>query len=122
MRRRGVETHLIVGGPSSTKRNIDDALVRTIAQARSWFERLQLDSTASIKTIAEHEKIPASEVSRTLPLAFLSPKIVKAILRGEQPIELTTTTLLRRPDLPMDWTAQEAVLGFGSSSSELPQD
>ena len=39
--------------------------------------------------IAEAESMPASEVSRQLPLAFLSPRIVDAILQGRQPADLT---------------------------------
>lgn len=65
-----------------------------------------------MNAIAERENLPASEVSRRLPLAFLAPSIVSAILRGEQPVSLTATQLLRVRNLPLGWADQVKVLGF----------
>jgi len=48
-----------------------------------------------------------------LPLAFLAPDIVEAILTGAQPADLTATKLVRRIDLALDWTVQKRQLGFG---------
>ena len=56
--------------------------------------------------------IPASEVSRQLPLAFLAPSIVSAILAGKQSPEITAKSLLRMQDLPLAWNQQRDVLGF----------
>jgi hypothetical protein len=42
--------------------------------------------------------------------AFLAPDIVKAILDGRQPLDLTFEKLTRR--LPADWTQQRKQLGF----------
>jgi hypothetical protein len=39
----------------------------------------------------------------------LSPQLVEAILRGCQPVELTTTQLTEL-DLPLDWTEQHKLL------------
>jgi len=47
-----------------------------------------------------------------MPLAFLAPDIVEAILAGTQPADLTTQTLIRRTDLPLNWAEQRALLGF----------
>ena len=52
------------------------------------------------------------EVSRLLPLAFLSPTIVDAILTGQQPADLAVRDLTRNLDLPMDWTSQHELLGL----------
>ncbi len=49
---------------------------------------------------------------RILPLAFLAPDIVKAILDGRQPVALTAESLRRLPALPTDWDAQRRLLGF----------
>jgi hypothetical protein len=51
-------------------------------------------------------------VSRILPLAFLAPDIVEAILDGRQPPELTAARLKRMRDLPLDWQQQRRYLGF----------
>jgi site-specific DNA recombinase len=47
-----------------------------------------------------------------LPLAFLSPDIVQAIVRGVQPVHLTAKSLVQRIVLPLDWLAQRESLGF----------
>lgn len=110
VKRRGVETLLIIGGESQTKANVDQHLIQVIAKARRWFELLCSEPGSSISQLAEREGIPASEVSRRMPLAFLSPTIVRAILQGRQRIELTATNLLRLPELPMHWNEQEQLL------------
>lgn len=61
--------------------------------------------------------LPSSEVSRILPLAFLAPDIVRAILVGEQPVTLTAERLKRLPSLPFDWRAQRRLLGFSKSTA-----
>jgi site-specific DNA recombinase len=46
-------------------------------------------------------------------LSYLGPEIVRALLEGRQPIELTPTRLLRlSKDLPHDWKEQRCFLGF----------
>ena len=46
-----------------------------------------------------------------MPLAFLAPDIVEAILAGTQPVDLTAETLTRR-DLPLSWSEQKSLFGF----------
>lgn len=67
--------------------------------------------------VAKAVSLPASEVSRILPLAFLAPDIVRAILAGDQPVTLTAERLKRVPSLPCDWTAQRLMLGFSESAA-----
>ena len=110
--RRGVETHLIVKNGSPVKHHIDQTLVCSIAKARRWFLERSENAATSVKAIAVRENIAASEVSRQLPLAFLSPKIVTKILQGHQPIDLTTKRLQRLSNLPWDWAEQAQLLGF----------
>ena len=47
-----------------------------------------------------------------MPLAFLAPEIVEAILAGTQPAHLTAETLTKHTDLPLSWTEQKTLLGF----------
>jgi hypothetical protein len=48
-------------------------------------------------------------------LSYLAPEIVRALLAGRHPIELTPTRLLRlSKDLPHDWSEQRRFLGFAS--------
>jgi hypothetical protein len=110
-KRRGVETKLIIGGrPQNTP---DSKSIKTVAQARHWYNQLKTSERNSIIEISEIEKIDASEVSRILPLAFLAPSIIQEILSGNQPVELTAKTLQRKTAyLPTCWNDQRAYLGF----------
>ena len=47
-----------------------------------------------------------------MPLAFLAPEIVEAILSGRQPTELTAERLKRFQFIPHSWEEQRQVLGF----------
>ena len=112
LKRRGVETRLIIGNGKDTLASPDQRLIRTIAKAHMWFEDLKSATVTSINDIATRENIPACEVSRQLPLAFLAPRIVKAILAGHQSPDVTVKSLLRLKDLPLDWRQQSQRLGF----------
>ncbi len=63
-----------------------------------------------------------SEVSRLLPLAFLSPRIVEAILAGSQPDHLTPLRLSRLNPLPLGWDEQEAILLSGKTDRRQASD
>ena len=62
---------------------------------------------ASVRAIAQRENIYETEVSRILPLAFLAPRIIEAILDGRQAEELTVKSLKRLGPLPSDWETQQ---------------
>ena len=51
-------------------------------------------------------------VRRLTRLAFLSPRIVEAIVTGHQPPELTAKALTERIELPLFWSEQERVVGI----------
>ena len=75
---------------------------------------LESGEFATIADLAEHERIAAPFLTRTLRLAFLAPDLVEAILDGHQPRDLSLETL-RRP-LPTEWSEQERLLSFGDHS------
>lgn len=56
--------------------------------------------------IAMKYEVSPSYVKKLMPLAFLAPPIVEAILKGQQPADLTTQKLIREIDLPLDWKEQ----------------
>ena len=111
LRRRGVEARLIVGDGRHNN-SFNPVLVTTIAKAYGWFRQLASGNAISINHIAQQQNVPASEISRLLPLAFFAPDIVEAILAGRQPTELTAKHLTRMDLLPLDWVTQRKVLGF----------
>jgi len=111
MKRRGVETKLIIGGQRPGK--ADPEILQTIANARHWYEALKTGAFKSIGEIAKRNHMNKSEVSRTLPLAFLAPSIVKDCIDGKHPVDLTADVLRRRASrLPSVWQEQRTYLGF----------
>ena len=64
----------------------------------------------TLSDVAAAERVELSEVSRILPLAFLSPSIVDSILSGTQPVSLTAQRLSRLADLPASWRQQSELL------------
>ena len=63
------------------------------------------DPKTDFATIATREKIDERHVRFLAPLAWLSPRIVEAILEGRASADLTVTQLARA--LPMVWAQQE---------------
>lgn len=111
MKRRGIETKLIVGGQALGEP--DPELIKIIATARQWYERLKSGVYPSTGSIAETENVHRGDISRTLMLAFLAPSIVTDIIDGKHPVDMTVDQLRRlSPNLPLDWTAQRAFLGM----------
>ncbi len=109
LKRRGAEMRLVIHGQEqNTKR--DEKLVTLIAQAHQWFE--QVKTGIAIKDIADTENMHLADVSRIMPLAFLSPDIVTAILNGNHPVDLTAEKLKRLRPLPHLWSEQKLALGF----------
>jgi hypothetical protein len=64
--------------------------------------------------------VDEGDFSRFLPLAFLAPDIVEAIVAGRQPPELTAERLKRIGKLPLDWSEQRKVLGFAAWNHQGP--
>ena len=71
---------------------------------------------SSINDIALERGLAANEISRLLPLAFLAPDIVEAIMAGRQPLELTVKRLTRLDALPFDWQQQRKMFGFPAAA------
>jgi len=106
IRRRGVEARIVSGEYENSP---DPTILRMIARARGWRERILAGERFA--KIAESEKVTSVFVRTRMELAFLSPRIVEALLDGKQPVELTLEKLVRTK-LPLDWAQQEQLLGF----------
>jgi len=111
-RRRGVETKLIVGEAGSAVTAPDSNLVSLLVQAQQWFAELRADGKLSVNTLAMRHRVDSGDMSRILPLTFLAPDIIEAILDGRQPPELTAARLKRVKELPLSWHRQPEILGF----------
>ena len=87
-----------------------DALLMAIAKARNWADALAHGRLGSFAVIAGREGRVERHIRLLVPLAFLSPRIVSALLEGTAPADLTITALARA--LPWSWAEQERRLGL----------
>lgn len=110
IRKRGIERRLVIEGPFV--RRPDRALIDMIARAHAYLDALTDGQGIGRKDVAERFDVHPEDVSRLLPLAFLSPGIVEAILTGRQPADLSVRYLARDTELPMDWADQGKLLGM----------
>lgn len=105
---RLVSTHVGSTDSPVMDRNIIDLVART----RRWWNGIRFGEIATVRDIASREGIDEGDVSRLLPLAFLAPDIVEAILSGTQPVDLTAEKLKRIGTLPISWTEQRRAFRF----------
>jgi hypothetical protein len=70
-----------------------------------WIEDLRLGRVESFAEIAEREALGERHIRLLTPLAFVSPRIVAAIIEGAAPTDLTVTGLAKA--LPYSWAEQE---------------
>lgn len=104
MRKRGVETKLIIGDKSP---EIDEALIRNIADAHNWLTMIKSGKT--FDEIAATTAASKRRIQQVTEWALLAPDIVKQIVEGRQPLGLTSNWLLRHK-LPVDWNEQRKLI------------
>jgi hypothetical protein len=85
----------------------DMTLIKALARAHQWRKMLFNGEATSIEELARRFGIDRGHVGLTLNLAFLSPTLTRAIVRGEQPPGLRLNRLLR-DGVPLSWREQEA--------------
>jgi site-specific DNA recombinase len=112
LRRRGIEARLVLDNPSASSSKPDPALVNLLADANHFMEQLTSGNSGTLADLARKTGRAPTEISRILPLAFLAPDLVRKILEGRQPAELTAQTLKRTKPLPVMWSEQHLRLGF----------
>jgi DNA invertase Pin-like site-specific DNA recombinase len=111
IRRRGAETRLVIENPHEPTKP-DAKLLGLVVQAHRWFADIKARPNVGLHDLGKQYGADPSDISRILPLAFLAPDIVGAILDGRHPPELTAARLKRMRDLPLDWQQQRRYLGF----------
>jgi site-specific DNA recombinase len=105
-RRRGVEARLILG---KAKPQPDRLMQRTLGKALAWLDDIQ--AGVRVVELSRREGITPRYMRNRLQMAFLSPRIMTAILEGTQPAHLSTETFVRA-NIPLDWSEQERLFGF----------
>jgi site-specific DNA recombinase len=87
-----------------------DALLMAIAKARNWVDELAHGRLGSFAVLARREGKLERHIRLLAALAFVSPRIVSALLEGCAPAGLTITALARA--LPCSWADQERRFGL----------
>ena len=109
LKRRGNQARIVVESQLKPCRSPDPALVDLIARAHLYLASLADTPIDGIAGVATRHHVHRADVSRILPLAFLSTAITEAILTGTQPAELSARHLSRL-DLPLLWVDQDAAI------------
>jgi site-specific DNA recombinase len=86
-----------------------------VAEAFAIRNQLLSGPDDSIEAMIERLGIARGRLTSLVRLSYLAPHIVRALIEGRQPIELTPTRLLRlSKDLPHSWKEQRLFLGFAA--------
>jgi site-specific DNA recombinase len=109
MKRRGVETRLVLPGEIQVSRT-DSALLRALARGYQWFGELVAGTASSTRQIATREGVSDSYVRHMVPLALLAPAIVESICAGRQGVCLSAERLKTLAGVPIEWNAQQRLL------------
>jgi len=110
MKRRGVETQLVIPGEAVAVSRSDPALLRALSRGYQWFGELASGSVASTKQIAAREGLSHSYVRHVVPLGLLAPKVMEAICTGQQSVTISAERLKDHWRLPIEWGAQQRLL------------
>jgi hypothetical protein len=87
-----------------------EKLLNAIRRASRWVEAVRSGEAQSFDEIAAQEGIGERHVRWLTPLAYLSPKVVSAILVEAAPAGTTVAMLAKA--LSHSWSAQERMFGL----------
>ena len=92
----------------------DEKLLKALGRAYKWQKLIATGKSPNIDKIAEGESVHRSYVRRILAMMLLSPKIIEAILDGQQPDGFVLKDLEK--GLSPLWEEQAKTFGFPSIS------
>jgi DNA invertase Pin-like site-specific DNA recombinase len=75
------------------------ALITAVVKARDWLDRILRGEASNQRELAQQTGHDERYVSKILPLAFLAPNILEAVLEGVQPAQWSLDTLLAKVEL-----------------------
>jgi hypothetical protein len=86
----------------SSRPQPDGALVKALARAWRWQRMLDEGRFASLRELAEAERLGLSYVARILRMTLLSPDIIEHVLNGRRGARLATLM----QTFPIEWEQQ----------------
>ena len=106
VKRRGSELRIVIPATSQSDRKPVPALVKAIARAHDWSERILSGEISRLEDLARETGFTTRYIGRTLKSAAMAPDLVQQILDGQQSPDLTVRKLLA--GFPLEWKAQTA--------------
>ncbi|GGC44447.1 hypothetical protein GCM10011371_34850 [Novosphingobium marinum] len=94
------------GGAPAGAGEPDAALIRLVLRARRWWDEL-CKARLTPTELAAREGVTSSYLLRVVRLAFLSPKVLEAILEGTLCAGIDSTALTAPGAIEADWMRQE---------------
>lgn len=108
--RTGLAVKLVTAnGAAVDTSSADPTLLKLILRARAWWRSMR-EEELSLSALSAREGVTVSWAQRVLRLAFLSPRIIEAILEGKVKAGIDAKALLLDANLPACWQAQEQLL------------
>lgn len=92
-------------GNPNTHAGCVPSLVKAIARARDWYERIVAGEIESVDHLMQRSGLTRTYIMRIMRCARLSPKIVEAVLAGTHRHDLSLKWMLA--DIPLEWREQE---------------
>lgn len=90
-------------------------LLTAIARSKRWVLQIASGAATDCDVIAQGEQLVERHVRYLAPLAYLSPRIIEAIVDGRAPRGITVSSLAR--NLPLAWLEQERRFGLQEAAS-----
>lgn len=113
LKRSGLAMRMILSdGTAAAVSQPDQTLIRTIARALRWWQRLSSDPELTPTSLAAAEGVTPSYLTRLLRLAFLDPAIIQMILNGSAPANLTAKHLTQPGAIATCWHEQRRSMGI----------
>jgi site-specific DNA recombinase len=103
--RRGSELRLVAPKSPGSEGTPAPSLVKAIARAHDWYERIVSGEVNTIDQLARKSGLTRRYVRRILQCATLSPQITEMILAGKHRADLTLKEL--QDGIPSDWREQQ---------------
>ena len=100
--RRGGKIRM--AGPNCSEGTPILSLVKAMARARDWYERIVSGEVSTVCQLAQQTGLSSTYVKRIMECAALSPQITEMVLSGKHRPDLTLEELLK--NAPLDWPEQ----------------
>jgi DNA invertase Pin-like site-specific DNA recombinase len=97
-RRRGGDVRLIIEGDSEAEPERDPALIKGLSQAHRWWRDLIEQRYPTFRALAAAYGIDERFAAWVTRLAFLPASLIRQILDGTQPADLTLARLIKMND------------------------